>query len=355
MEISGADARRVVELGRELADAAGPEELWERALTAVMGLVPADAGQRYRLPLDGRGVFALNVPADSFHADPMVIYDHPLDHPLTDLMLDTVTPGAWRVSDVAGERQWQRTHCYNLDFRPFGLRHHLVAAAGTDNATAVDGYALVRSDRDFTARERDLLGLAHLQLGALEAQLAERQRLVALSAAALRLAEGHDCGVASIDGTGRPHPLNAVAAELLTTLHDDPRLTAEVSFTARHIEVRHLPATPGLPALLLLHDLSRARAVARLFGVTEQEHRTLVHLHDGRTPTETARLMRLSPATVRGYIASLHRKLEAGHTAALLRRGRDLGLLTDRGDRGDRGDRPGHRTDRYDMSRPPHN
>jgi len=52
---------------------------------------------------------------------------------------------------------------------------------------------------------------------------------------------------------------------------------------------------------------------------------------------------------VRGYIASLHRKLEAGHTAALLRRGRDLGLLTDRGDR------TGDRTDRYDMSRPPQN
>ncbi|MET7734781.1 helix-turn-helix transcriptional regulator [Streptomyces sp. NPDC005402] len=349
MEISAADARRVVELGRELADAARPEELWERALTAVMRLVPADAGQRYRLPLDGREVFVLNVPADSFHADPMVIYDHPLDHPLTDLMLDTVTPGAWRVSDVAGERQWRRTHCYNLDFRPFGLRHHLVATGGTDTATAVEGYALVRSHADFTPRERDLFGLAQLQLGVVEHQLAERQRLATLSAAALRLAEGHGCGVASLDGTGRPHPLNAVAAELLTALRDDPRLTAEVSFTARHIEVRHLPAAPGLPALLLLHDLSRARAVARLFGITEQEHRTLVHLHDGRTPTETARRMRLSPATVRGYIASLHRKLEAGHTAALLRRGRDLGLLTDRTAQKD------SRTDRHDMSRPPQN
>ncbi|MEU1482041.1 helix-turn-helix transcriptional regulator [Streptomyces sp. NPDC005760] len=339
MEISGADARRVVELGRELADATRPEELWERALTAVMELVPADAGQRYRLPLDGRGVFVLNVPADSFHADPMVIYDHPLDHPLTDLMLDTLAPGAWRVSDVAGDRQWQRTHCYNLDFRPFGLRHHLVAAAGSDTATAVEGYGLVRSSSDFTPRERDLLALAQLQLNAAETQLAERQRLLDLSAAALRLAGDHACGVASVDGPGPPRPLNAVAAELLTALRDDPRLTAEVSFTARHIEVRYLPAASGLPALLLLHDLSRARAVARLFGVTEQEHRTLVHLHDGRTPTETARVMRLSPTTVRGYIASLHRKLEAGHTAALLRRGRDLGLLTDR----------------HDMSRPPQN
>jgi DNA-binding CsgD family transcriptional regulator len=39
--------------------------------------------------------------------------------------------------------------------------------------------------------------------------------------------------------------------------------------------------------------------------------------------------MGLAPATVRGYIASLHRKLQAGHTAALLRRGRDLRLIDD--------------------------
>lgn len=328
MEISGADARRVLELTRALEDAAGPEELWERALGAMMTLVPADAGQRYRLSLNGEGVSALSLPADSFHADPMVIYDHPLDHPLTDILLEAPDPEAWRVSDVAGDRQWQRTHCYNLDFRPFGLRRHLVASAGSGSGTAsaVEGYALVRAGRDFTERDRDLLSFAQLQLAELERQLAERQRLLALSAAALQLAGGQGCGVVTLDDAGRPHPLNAVAADLLAALGDDPRLTEAVSFTARHIEVRYVPAAP---ALLLLRDLSRARAVARLFGITEQEHRTLVHLHNGRTATEAARRMRLSPTTVRGYIASLHRKLEAGHTAALLRRGRGLGLLTD--------------------------
>ncbi|MEU6356926.1 helix-turn-helix transcriptional regulator [Streptomyces sp. NPDC047072] len=329
MEISGADACRVLELGRELEGVERVEELWERALEGVLGLVPADAAQRYRLPLNGAGVAVVNLPADSFHADPMVIYDHPLDHPLTDLMLSSPAPGAWRVSDVAGERQWRRTHCYNLDFRPFGLRHHLVATVGSDSAAVVEGYALVRSDTDFTARERDLLALAQHQLAALERRLAERQRLIALSLAALRLAGGHGCGVASVDDGGRVRPLNAVAVELLAALRDDPRLTGRLSFTARHIDVRHLPAAPGLPALLVLRDLSRARAVARLFGITEQEHRTLQQLHEGRTATEAARRMGLAPTTVRGYIAALHRKLEAGHTAALLRRGRDLGLLTD--------------------------
>ncbi|MFI8530562.1 response regulator transcription factor [Streptomyces aquilus] len=329
MEIAGADARRVLGIASELEDAGSEWELRERALGALMELIPADAGQAYRLSHDGSGVFALSVPEDSFHADPMVIYDHPLDHPLTDIMLATPTSQAWRVSDVAGDRQWRRTHCYNLDFRPFGLRRHLVATAGA-GGSAVEGYALVRSGADFSERERDLFGFAQLQLAGVEQRLGERQRLVALSAAALGLAASHGWGVAVLGEDGRAEPLNALAAELLAVVRDDPRLGREQPLTVRDVEVRPVPsAGPGLPVLLLLRDLARGRTLARVFGVTEQEYRTLRHLHEGRTATEAARRMGLSPTTVRGYIASLHRKLEAGHTAALLRRGRDLGLLTD--------------------------
>ncbi|MFG2380037.1 helix-turn-helix transcriptional regulator [Streptomyces avermitilis] len=328
MEISGADAQRVLTLVRGIEEADSVEELQEQALPGLMELIPADAAQSYRIAVDGGGLSTLSLPKDSFHEDPMVIYDHPLDHPLTEVMLQTPTPEAWRVSDVAGDQQWERTHCYNLDFRPFGLRRHLVASAGSD-LTAVEGYALVRSGQDFTERERDLLGFAQLQLRAVHRALRERARLRLLAAAALELVGGHDRGVAALDD-GHPYPLNAAAAHLLPAVRHDPRLGGTEPFTARDVEVRHIaPAAPGLPALLLLRDLGRGRAVARLFGVTDQEHRTLRHLDSGLTATETARRMGLSPTTVRGYIAALHRKLEAGHTAALLRRGRDLGLLAD--------------------------
>ncbi|MEV0175125.1 helix-turn-helix transcriptional regulator [Streptomyces sp. NPDC050803] len=144
---------------------------------------------------------------------------------------------------------------------------------------------------------------------------------------ALGPAGGEDRGVAALDGAGRPYPLNAVAAGLLPVVRDHPRLGTG-DFTTHDVEVRQIPpAAPGLPALLLLRDLARPRTTARLFGVTEQEHRTLRHLDAGCTAAEAARRMGLSTATVRGYIASLHRKLEAGHTAALLRRARDLGML----------------------------
>jgi DNA-binding CsgD family transcriptional regulator len=329
MEISGADVRRVTGLVRGLEGADSVGELQERALPELMGLVAADAAQCYRLPAEGDGVSALSLPRDSFHEDPSVIYEHPLDHPLTHILLRTPTSEAWRVSDVAGDRQWRQTHCYNLDFRPFGLRRHLVASAGSD-LSVVEGYALLRAGRDFTERERDLFGFAQQQLAFLERQTAERERLRTLAAAALKLVGGPGRGVVRIDDDGRPHPLDATAARLLAAVRDDPRLGGRVSFTARDIEVRYVPsAVPGQSALLLLRDLARGRAVARLFGVTEQEHRTLRHLHSGRTPTEAARRMGLSPATVRGYIASLHRKLDAGHTAALLHRGRELGLLMD--------------------------
>ncbi|WP_328873464.1 helix-turn-helix transcriptional regulator [Streptomyces sp. NBC_00287] len=147
------------------------------------------------------------------------------------------------------------------------------------------------------------------------------------SVAALELVGGQDRGVAALDEAGRPYALNAVAGGLLPAVLDHPLLGVG-DFATRDVEVRHVPpAAPGLPVLLLLRDLARARTTARLFGVTEQELRTLRHLDGGCTATEAARRMGLAPATVRGYIASLHRKLEAGHTAALLRRGRDLGML----------------------------
>lgn len=329
MDISGADARRVLALVEDLEESDSVEELQERALPELLALIGADAAQCYRLSVDGAGLAARSLPPESFHEDPMVIYDHPIDHPLTEIMLETPTPEAWRVSDVAGDLQWQRTHCYNLDFRPFGLHRHLVASAGSDRVE-VAGYALVRSGEDFTERDRDLFGFAQLQLHVAQRTVREREQLRALAAVALRLAGGQERGVAALDEHGRPQALNAVAAGLLAVVGADPRLGRPESFTARDIEVRYVPPVgPGLTALLLLRDLARGRAIARRFGVTDQEHRTLLHLDEGRTATETARRMGLSPVTVRGYIAALHRKLEAGHTAALLRRGRDLGLIGD--------------------------
>ncbi|MGV9450758.1 LuxR C-terminal-related transcriptional regulator [Streptomyces sp. NPDC003635] len=328
MEISGADTRRVLTVVRELEEVDSVAELQARVLPELLRLVPADAAQCYRLTLDGGGAWALSLPRESFHEDPMVIYDHPLDHPLTDIILESGGPEAWRVSDVAGDRQWRRTHCYNLDFRPFGLHRHLIASAGSE-VGAIQGYALVRSGADFSERDRDLLGFAQLQLLAVERTLRERERLRLLSAVALELVGGHGRGVAALDEAGRPYALNAVAGGLLPAVRDHPRLGVE-DFTTRDVEVRQVPpGAPGLPVLLLLRDLARARTTARLFGVTEQELRTLRHLDGGCTATEAARRMGLSTATVRGYIASLHRKLEAGHTAALLRRGRDLGMLGD--------------------------
>ncbi|MHC3468161.1 helix-turn-helix transcriptional regulator [Streptomyces sp. 7R007] len=314
---------------RELDGVDSVQELHERALPALLGLIPADAAQCYRLSVGRVGLSTLSLPEESFHEDPMVIYDHPLDHPLTGALLETPTTEAWRVSDVAGDREWRRTDCYNLDFRPFGLRRHLVSTAGSD-LRVVEGYALVRAGRDFSERERDLLGFAQVQLAVVERALRERERLRELAALALGLVGGRGRGVAVLDERGRARALDAVAAGLLGRVGDDPRLGGTGTFTVRDVEVRCVPpAAAGFPALVLLRDLERVRAVARAFGVTEQEHRTLVHLHLGHTATETARRMGLSPATVRGYIASLHRKLEAGHTAALLRRGRELGLVVD--------------------------
>ncbi|MHB9759193.1 response regulator transcription factor [Streptomyces sp. BYX5S] len=328
MDISDTDRRGVRQLLGELEEAGDMAELRARAVRGLARLIPADGAQWYHFAARDGSVRALALPAESFHADPAVIYDHPVDHPLTEPMLVLGTGGAWRVSDVAADRDWRRTHCYNLDFRPFGMRRHLVAA-GRDG-TGVSGYALVRGGADFTEEQRDLLAYVQPRIAAAEDLLAERQRMYALVSAALAAVGRPGQGVAALAPDGAVRALDAVAAELLPRLVDDPRIThaARGAFRTHDVDVRVVEcAVPDVPWLLLLRDLAPGRAAARALGLTEREHRTLEHIDAGRTPAEAARAMGISLTTVRGYVASLHRKLNAGHTAALLRTGRETGLL----------------------------
>ncbi|WP_338699884.1 helix-turn-helix transcriptional regulator [Streptomyces sp. Q6] len=326
MDISDGDVRDVRQLVRELEQAGDVEELRAIAVRELLRTIPADGGQWYHFDARGQGVRALALPAESFHSDPSVIYEHPVDHPLTEAMLVAGTGGAWRVSDAAADLEWQRTHCFNLDFRPFGMRRHLVASSR--EPTGVVGYALVRGGSDFTEHQRALLGYIHPRVAAAERLLLERQRLLALAAAALDSVGRPGHGAAAAGEDGGLQPLDSVAEALLPLVRDDPRLGAPGTFRVGNARVRVVPcAVPGVPRLVLLHDLAPGRAVARRLGLTEREHRTLEHIDAGRTPAEAARAMGISLTTVRGYVASLHRKLAAGHTAALLRTGRELGLL----------------------------
>ncbi|MGD6754069.1 response regulator transcription factor [Streptomyces sp. BH105] len=326
MDITDAGRRGVRQLVRELEEAVDVAELRSRAVSGLARLIPADGAQWYHFAARDGAVRALALPAESFHADPAVIYEHPVDHPLTGPMLVSGTGGARRVSDVVGDLDWRRTHCYNLDFRPFGMHRHLVAS-GRDE-TGVCGYALLRGGTDFTEEQRDLLGYAQPRLAAAERLLAERQRMYELLAAALASAGRRGQGVAAVARDGTVRALDAVAAELLPRLDGDPRTGTRGGFRAHGIDVRAVAcALPEVERLLLLRDLAPGRAAARALGLTEREHRTLEHIDAGRTPAEAARAMGISLTTVRGYVASLHRKLNAGHTAALLRRGREAGLL----------------------------
>ncbi len=306
MEISGADARRVLELTRALKDAARPEELWGRTLTELLELVMTWTSSEIE-PVRGSSSTPMNLPPVGMGVecggDSVTLSDNQVGGP---------TAGRAESNACGGPRKTNS---------PRGAAR--AREAGTQGGA---GYRRGPKSPAFGQARASKPGLPASGITEAPPPPHPCGGGECLHGVALDLIGGHTLGVATLDDTGRPRPLNAVAADLLAVLRDDPRLAEAVSFIARHIEVRYVPA---VPALLLLRDLSRARAVARLFGITEQEHRTLVHLHNGRTATETARRMRLSPTTVRGYIASLHRKLEAGHTAALLRRGRDLGLLTD--------------------------
>lgn len=72
---------------------------------------------------------------------------------------------------------------------------------------------------------------------------------------------------------------------------------------------------PLAKAVWSFADLSSARPVAQL---STRERQVVMHLGEGRTSKEIARLLTISPRTVEAYRAKLLRKFSAGNVAELL-------------------------------------
>lgn len=69
-------------------------------------------------------------------------------------------------------------------------------------------------------------------------------------------------------------------------------------------------------AVWSIADLSNARPV---LGLTVRERQIVMHLGEGRTSKEIARMLSISPRTVEAYRARLMKKYDAGNVAELLR------------------------------------
>ncbi len=88
------------------------------------------------------------------------------DHPLISHWFTQDDPTPRRVSDVAAIATWRSTLTYSQVLRPMGTPHMIAIPTYLSRRTGRgEGYALVRSGRDFTDTERDVASA--LQIGLL--------------------------------------------------------------------------------------------------------------------------------------------------------------------------------------------
>jgi DNA-binding CsgD family transcriptional regulator len=74
-------------------------------------------------------------------------------------------------------------------------------------------------------------------------------------------------------------------------------------------------------------DFVRNEAAAKALGLTGRECQMLERLAAGETNKEIARILDLSPSTVKTHVANLYAKLEVGRRTQAIQKARDLGLL----------------------------
>ena len=118
----------------------------------------------------------------------------------------------------------------------------------------------------------------------------------------------------------------AVAASLLGLLAGGSALAQEWPNRTVRVVVGFAPGgaadyvarvigDPLAKAVWSFADLSRERPVAKL---STRERQIVMHLGEGRTSKEIARLIDISPRTVETYRAKLLKKFSAGNVAELL-------------------------------------
>ena len=146
---------RVLDLVDELRNVADVGSFADRSLVGLNDLVPSDELTFNDIDFDTRTVrFVRQIPTP-VSDDGELFFD--LSHQLPTCMTgDPGEPGVRRGSDVLSRRELRRLEAYEVLMRPFDYDLKVALAAPTRTSRA---FMFARIDRDFTDRERDVLGL----------------------------------------------------------------------------------------------------------------------------------------------------------------------------------------------------
>ena len=150
--------RRVLRLVGEVMGLLDMDELCEGLLSALRQAIPAEFCAINEVPGDVDGAISVTDPPMS-EADHRAWARYGHQNPLADHFMRSRDGRPTRFSDLLNRRELHRLEIYTEIYAPLGVEYQ-IAFMLPSRWQRVLGVALSRTRRDFTATERDLLGVA---------------------------------------------------------------------------------------------------------------------------------------------------------------------------------------------------
>ncbi len=156
--MAGSLEKQVLTLVGEVMGLLDLDEFSRGLLNAVREAVPSDWVALNEVPADAPGAVALIEPTTS-ESLYLVFARLATTNPIAAHFLRTGDGQAARISDFITRRELHRLELYRQVYEPMGVEYQ-IAFTLSSGVNRILGVALSRGQRDFTARERDLLNLA---------------------------------------------------------------------------------------------------------------------------------------------------------------------------------------------------
>ena len=316
------DLRAALEFVYEISAVGDPDEFADRTMRGLAELVRCDYVSYVETnPVAGRAT-ALTEPREAIVPDAAEALARNLgEHPLVRYYAETGELRALKMSDFVSQRQFHRLQLYDELFGP-AETNYLLSAVLPVSAGLVVGFSLHRRSSDFSERDRSLVDLVQPHL----AQAYERSLLRSAVGALEDAAEQGDPGLVGLglDGSvlwvspeaeqalrrhfelpAMSHRLPDAVANWLSAGCSGPLVT---SVDGRRLRIDSLG---GRPAALLVTERAvrpSAEGLGRL-GLSKREAQVLALVAQGMTNAEIARLLSVSPGTVKRHLEHVYAKL----------------------------------------------
>jgi DNA-binding CsgD family transcriptional regulator len=353
MRFAPPDFERVLDFVRDLYSHHGLDDFSDRAMASLRGIIAAE-----RIVY---GSFDVERQAASLRMQPSIVteQDGTVDgavngalnglernfgaHPLFRYYLQSGDGQAQRLSQVMTRSQFRR-HCAGDDFvRQLGARYQMGMFFTLDDPATVTAVLLIRNRRDFSERERALLGTLHPHLVQSFRNVASLNRYCRDLDELVRMLEGPLSSVIVLAGDGRvkrwtdqarswinqycrtPFPAEQnrlpqcfadwyrgqLAKVARATPSASPRDPLVVEKGGRQLTVQLIPDHLRDEHLLLLNEKRRDSSWSSLaeHGLTPRESEVLAWVAKGKTNAEVGTILQMSGRTVQKHLEHIYQKL----------------------------------------------